>query len=127
MMGLLEARRRYGGEPDEQFESYLSADPRRHARWLRRQIAARQTRSRRTASTPSPANSNQLGREPSEQALADAMSRSLAEVRELLYASQAEAMQSLDELLEVGSPPTEQESPISRVEQERALGPGWGS
>ena len=125
MMGLLEALRRYGGEPDEQFESYAfkrirgaMLDELRRQDWRPRQTRQQAHDFNHVARTLY----NRLGRAASEQELADEMQVSLEEIRELLYASQAEAMQSLDELLEVGSHPTEQESPISRLEQERALG-----
>ena len=45
---------------------------------------------------------NQLGRPPSEQELATVLECSIEEVRQLAYASQAEALHSLEEWLENG-------------------------
>ncbi|HHQ4476477.1 TPA: lateral flagellar system RNA polymerase sigma factor LafS [Aeromonas veronii] len=112
MMGLLEAWRRYGSEPDAQFESYAfkrirgaMLDELRRLDWrprqLRQQVHGHNQVQRELH--------NRLGRAPSEQELATALDCSVNEVRQLSYASQAEALQSLEEWLENGgkAPTTE--------------------
>ncbi len=112
MMGLLEAWRRYGSEPDAQFESYAfkrirgaMLDELRRLDWrprqLRQQVHGHNQVQRELH--------NRLGRPPSEQELAAALDCSVDEVRQLSYASQAEALQSLEEWLENGgkAPTTE--------------------
>ena len=112
MMGLLEAWRRYGSEPDAQFESYAfkrirgaMLDELRRLDWrprqLRQQVHGHNQVQRELH--------NRLGRPPSEQELATALDCSVDEVRQLSYASQAEALQSLEEWLENGgkAPTTE--------------------
>lgn len=105
MMGLLEAWRRYGGEPDAQFESYAfkrvrgaMLDELRRLDWrprqLRQQVHGHNQVQRELF--------NRLGRNPTEQELAQALSCTVEEVRQLVYASQAEALQSLEEWLENG-------------------------
>ena len=105
MMGLLEAWRRYGGEPDAQFESYAfkrvrgaMLDELRRLDWrprqLRQQVHGHNQVQRELF--------NRLGRNPTEQELAQALSCTVEEVRQLAYASQAEALQSLEEWLENG-------------------------
>ncbi|MGY6039654.1 lateral flagellar system RNA polymerase sigma factor LafS [Aeromonas sp. AE23HZ002T15] len=105
MMGLLEAWRRYGSEPDAQFESYAfkrirgaMLDELRRLDWrprqLRQQVHGHNQVQRELF--------NRLGRNPTEQELADALACSVEEVRQLAYASQAEALQSLEEWLENG-------------------------
>ena len=112
MMGLLEAWRRYGSEPDAQFESYAfkrirgaMLDELRRLDWRPRQL-------RQQVHGHNPVQRelhNRLGRAPSEQELATALDCSVDEVRHLSYASQAEALQSLEEWLENGgkAPTTE--------------------
>lgn len=105
MMGLLEAWRRYDGEPDQQFESYAfkrirgaMLDELRRLDWrprqLRQQVHVYNQAQRELH--------NSAGRAPTEQELAEALSTSVDEVRQLAYASQAEALQSLEEWLENG-------------------------
>ncbi|WP_033138145.1 lateral flagellar system RNA polymerase sigma factor LafS [Aeromonas finlandensis] len=105
MMGLLEAWRRYGSEPDAQFESYAfkrvrgaMLDELRRMDWrprqLRQQVHGHNQAQRELH--------NRLGRAPTEQELAVALDCSVGEVRQLAYASQAEALQSLEEWLENG-------------------------
>lgn len=105
MIGLLEAWRRYGGEPDAQFESYAfkrvrgaMLDELRRLDWrprqLRQQVHGHNQVQRELF--------NRLGRNPTEQELAQALSCTVEEVRQLAYASQAEALQSLEEWLENG-------------------------
>jgi RNA polymerase sigma factor, FliA/WhiG family len=125
MMGLLEALRRYGGEPDAQFESYAFKrirgailDELRRLDWRPRQIRQQAHDFNQVARTLY----NRLGRTPSEQELADEMQVSLDELRDFLYASQAEAMHSLDELLDAGScHPAQENCAIGRLEQQRAM------
>jgi len=105
MMGLLEAWRRYGSEPDVQFESYAfkrirgaMLDELRRLDWrprqLRQQVHGHNQAQRELF--------NRLGRNPTEQELALALDCSIEDVRQLAYASQAEALQSLEEWLENG-------------------------
>ncbi|MDO2948371.1 lateral flagellar system RNA polymerase sigma factor LafS [Aeromonas simiae] len=105
LMGLLEAWRRYGGELDEQFESYAfkrirgaMLDELRRLDWrprqLRQQVHAFNQQNRDLQA--------KLGRTPSERELAEAIGCPLEEVRQLAYAGQAEALHSLEEWLEEG-------------------------
>jgi RNA polymerase sigma factor for flagellar operon FliA len=105
MMGLLEAWRRYDSEPDAQFASYAfkrirgaMLDELRRLDWrprqLRQQVHGHNQVQRDLH--------NLLGRAPSEPELAAALKCSVEEVRQLAYASQAEALQSLEEWLENG-------------------------
>lgn len=126
LMGLLEALRRYGGEPDEQFEAYAfkrirgaMLDELRRQDWRPRQTRQQANDFNQVMRTLY----NRLGRVPTEQELADHMQVSKQEIWELLYASQAEAMQSLDALLEAGqSHPQQEQCAVERLVQERALG-----
>ena len=112
MMGLLEAWRRYGSEPDVQFESYAfkrirgaMLDELRRLDWRPRQLRQQvQTHNQVQRDLH-----NRLGRAPTEQELAAALNCTIEEVRQLAYASQAEALQSLEEWLENGgrAPATE--------------------
>ncbi|MGH1392372.1 MAG: lateral flagellar system RNA polymerase sigma factor LafS [Aeromonas jandaei] len=112
MMGLLEAWRRYGSEPDVQFESYAfkrirgaMLDELRRLDWRPRQLR-QQVHSHNQVQRDL---HNRLGRAPTEQELAAALNCTIEEVRQLAYASQAEALQSLEEWLENGgrAPTTE--------------------
>ncbi|GJC05008.1 lateral flagellar system RNA polymerase sigma factor LafS [Aeromonas hydrophila] len=105
MMGLLEAWRRYDSEPDAQFESYAfkrirgaMLDELRRLDWRPRQLR-QQVHSHNQAQREL---HNRLGRPPSEQELATVLECSIEEVRQLAYASQAEALHSLEEWLENG-------------------------
>jgi RNA polymerase sigma factor for flagellar operon FliA len=104
-MGLLEALRRYGGKVDAQFESYAFQrirgailDELRRLDWrprlLRQQVHQFNHQARELQS--------KLGRVPTEKEIADALEMSSEEVRQLSYASQAEALQSLEAWLENG-------------------------
>jgi RNA polymerase sigma factor for flagellar operon FliA len=106
MMGLLEALRRYG-TPDAQFEAYAfkrirgsMLDELRRQDWRPRQLRQQANAFNQVVRQ----QTNQLGRTPTEQELGQIMEKSPEEIRQLFYASQAEAMQSLDELLENGIP-----------------------
>lgn len=105
LMGLLEAWRRYGSDPDAQFESYAfkrirgaMLDELRRLDWRPRQLRQQVHHHNQVQRQLH----NQLGRAPSEQELASALDCSPEEVRQLAYASQAEALQSLEEWLEMG-------------------------
>lgn len=125
LMGLLEALRRYGGEPDEQFECYAfkrirgaMLDELRRQDWRPRQVRQQAHDFNHVARTLY----NRLGRIASEQELADEMKLDLEEVRSLHYASQSEAMQSLDELLEgVSGHPSCENNEIARLELQRSV------
>lgn len=112
MMGLLEAWRRYGSEPDVQFESYAfkrirgaMLDELRRLDWRPRQLRQHVHSHNQVQRDLH----NRLGRAPTEQELAAALNCTIEEVRLLAYASQAEALQSLEEWLENGgrAPATE--------------------
>lgn len=112
MMGLLEAWRRYDSEPDAQFESYAfkrirgaMLDELRRLDWRPRQLRQQVHSHNQTQRELH----NRLGRPPSELELATALECTIEEVRQLAYASQAEALQSLEEWLENGgkAPTTE--------------------
>lgn len=112
MMGLLEAWRRYDSEPDPQFESYAfkrirgaMLDELRRLDWRPRQLR-QQVHSHNQAQREL---YNRFGRSPTEQELAVSLNCTVEEVRQLAYASQAEALQSLEEWLENGgkAPATE--------------------
>lgn len=123
LMGLLEALRRYG-PPDEGFAGFAfkrirgaMLDELRRQDWRPRQVrqqahgfnqVVREARSR-------------LGREPGEQELAAEMGISLEEVRERLYASQAEAMQSLDAMLETRGDEPVHVQPMQALETQLTL------
>jgi len=102
LLGLLEALRRYG-RPDAQFEFFAFKrirgailDELRRQDWRPRQIRQQANEFNHVVRELL----NRLGRMPSESELAQAMGLEMAEIRELVYASQAEAMQSFEELLE---------------------------
>ena len=106
LLGLLEALRRYG-TPDGQFEGFAfkrirgaMLDELRRQDWRPRQLRQQANAFNQVVRQ----QTNQLGRIPNEQELADVLQTTPDEVRNLFYASQAEAMQSLDELLEHASP-----------------------
>ncbi|WKE66546.1 FliA/WhiG family RNA polymerase sigma factor [Gallaecimonas kandeliae] len=107
LMGLLEAIRRYG-EPDQAFESFAFKrirgailDELRRQDWRPRQVrqAAHDLNHHHRKLY------NRLGRAPSDQELAEEMGISLPEVRELVYANQAEEMQCLEDWLTKGLEP----------------------
>lgn len=123
-MGLLEAIRRYGSEPDEAFEGYAFKrirgeilDELRRQDWRPRQ--ARQqghalNHARRTLS-------RNLGREPSDGELAGFMEIDLTQLQEMTFDSVAEEMQSLDELLQSGSDLAQPSSELSQLDMKRSL------
>lgn len=102
LLGLLEALRRYG-EPDECFAGFAfkrirgaMLDELRRQDWRPRQLRQQAHAFNRVARD----EFNRRGRAATDSELAAALNVGLDEVRELAYASQADAMQSLDELLE---------------------------
>lgn len=103
LMGLLTALRRYGREVDEQFESYAfkrvrgaMLDEFRRTDWrprhLRQQSHQLRDKSRELA--------KELGRIPTDEELCQALDIDQQTLIELQYVDQAEAMESLDLLLE---------------------------
>lgn len=121
LMGLLEALRRYGGEPDEQFESFAfkrirgaMLDELRRQDWRGRQVRQQAHAFNKVVRE----QYNRRGRSATEQELADAMQVDLEEVRNLMCASQAEAMQSLEELLEAGGHEPEQAPEFDALEMQ---------
>ncbi|MBU1309424.1 MAG: FliA/WhiG family RNA polymerase sigma factor [Gammaproteobacteria bacterium] len=103
LMGLLSALRRYGREVDEQFESYAfkrirgaMLDEFRRIDWRPRQLRqqAHQLRDKSRELT------RELGRVPTDDELCAALDIDQQTFLELQYVGQAEAMESLDLLLE---------------------------
>ena len=107
MIGLAEALSRFESEQGVQFETFASQrirgamlDELRRQDWRPRQLRQQANAFNQVVRQ----QTNQLGRIPNEQELADVLQTTPDEVRNLFYASQAEAMQSLDELLEHAAP-----------------------
>lgn len=103
LMGLLSAIRRYGRATDEAFESYAfkrirgaMLDEFRQADWRPRDLR-REAHQLRDVSREL---TRQLQRSPTQQELAAYMGYSTSKVQELDYALQAEATESLQQLLE---------------------------
>jgi RNA polymerase sigma factor for flagellar operon FliA len=122
LLGPLEAIRRYGSPPDEQFESFAFKrirgailDELRRQDWRPRPLRQAAHEMNRHAR----ALYNRLGRTPRDSELAAAMGITAAELRELNYAQQAEQMQGLEEWLAAGG--QEPSSDMSRHEHKLAL------
>jgi len=123
-MGLLEAIRRYGSEPDKAFESYAFKrvrgeilDELRRQDWRPRQ--ARQqghslNHARRTLS-------RQLGREADENELMVFLEVGADQLQNMILDSVSEEMQSLDELLQAGTDIAEENSDIQHFDIKRSL------
>lgn len=123
LLGLLEALRRYG-PPDAMFEGFAfkrirgaMLDELRRQDWRPRQLRQQANAFNHVVRQ----QTNQLGRMPSEQELADVLHTTPDEVRTLFYASQAEAMQSLDELLEHASPASNGADEFHQLEIQMSL------
>ncbi|MDP5292372.1 FliA/WhiG family RNA polymerase sigma factor [Oceanimonas sp. CHS3-5] len=123
IMGLLEAIRRYGGPPDEGFAGFafkrvrgaILDELRRHD-WRPRQL---RQQSHQCAQTERELMRS-LGRRPTETELADAMGVEMDELRNILYAGQMAEMDSLQQLLEHGHEPAQDEA-LDRLEQQRHI------
>ena len=123
-MGLLEAIRRYGSEPDDVFEGYAFKrirgailDELRRQDWRPRQArqqAHKLNRARRTLL-------KELGREPSEEELAAHLEVDLKQVQAMEFDNVAEEMHSLDELLQVDSNVLSYDSSTDNGEIKQAL------
>lgn len=123
-MGLLEAIRRYGSEPDYGFESYAFQrirgeilDELRRQDWRPRQ--ARQqghslNHARRTLSRT-------LGREANEKELMAFLEIDAGQLQDMIFDSVSEEMQSLDELLQAGIDITDENSDIQKFDIKRSL------
>ena len=103
LLGLLSALRRYGRAPDEFFEAYAfkrirgaMLDEFRRADWRPRQLR-QQAHQFRDASREL---TKTLGRVPSHDELGKHLKIDAAQLSELMYLTQAESMESLDQLLE---------------------------
>lgn len=123
LLGLLEALRRYG-TPDAMFEGFAfkrirgaMLDELRRQDWRPRQLRQQANAFNQVVRK----QTNQLGRMPNEQELAAILKITPDEVRELFYASQAEAMQSLDELLEYTSPTSNGDDDFHQLEIQMSL------
>lgn len=102
LLGLLEALRRYG-QPDEHFEFFAFKrirgailDELRRQDWRPRQLRQQANEFNHHVRQ----RTNELGRVPSETELSQSMGLPVEKVRELSYASLAEAMHSFEALLE---------------------------
>nr|WP_321241432.1 FliA/WhiG family RNA polymerase sigma factor [uncultured Tolumonas sp.] len=123
LLGLLEALRRYG-TPDAMFEGFAfkrirgaMLDELRRQDWRPRQLRQQANAFNQVVRK----QTNQLGRMPNEQELAEILNITPDEVRELFYASQAEAMQSLDELLECTYPTSNGDDDFHQLEIQMSL------
>lgn len=111
IMGLLEALRRYGGEPDASFASFafkrvrgaILDELRRHD-WRPRQLRQKTHQCAQVERDLV----RSLGRRPTEQELAQAMEIDLPTLRDIIYAGQMAEMDSLQELLEFGQEPSQE-------------------
>ncbi|NMH66718.1 RNA polymerase sigma factor FliA [Shewanella salipaludis] len=108
MMALLEASRRYPGEYDNGFLSFAGQrirgailDELRRQDWRPRPVRQQAHELNDTVRQLS----RQLGREPGDLEVAEAMGLDQQAYRERLYATQAETMKSLDEMLSLGNDP----------------------
>ncbi|MEN3160135.1 FliA/WhiG family RNA polymerase sigma factor [Alkalimonas sp. NCh-2] len=124
LMGLLSALRRYGREPDEQFESYAfkrirgaMLDEFRRTDWRPRQLRqqSHQLRDKTRELT------RQLGHVPGDEALCAALGIDMTTLLELQYVGQAEAMESLDMLLEQQSESQLGSSNLNQLELKLSL------
>lgn len=118
LLGLLEALRRYG-TPDAQFEGFAfkrirgaMLDELRRQDWRPRQLRQQANAFNQVVRQ----QTNRLGRVPTEQELAELLNTSTEEIRNLYYASQAEAMQSLDELMETAVVPHSSDNQFDHLE-----------
>lgn len=124
LMGLLSALRRYGRDVDEQFESYAfkrirgaMLDEFRRTDWRPRQLRqqAHQLRDKSRELTRT------LGRVPSDDELCSALNIDQQTFLELQYVGQAEAMESLDLLLEQQAESQLGSSNLSQLELKLSL------
>ncbi|HEX5791864.1 MAG TPA: FliA/WhiG family RNA polymerase sigma factor [Rheinheimera sp.] len=124
LMGLLSALRRYGRDVDEQFESYAfkrvrgaMLDEFRRIDWRPRQLRqqSHQLRDKTRELT------RQLGRIPTDEELCQAMAIDADTLLELQYVGQAEAMESLDLLLEQQSEAQLGSTNLSQLELKLSL------
>ena len=108
IMGLLEALRRYGGEPDASFGSFaykrvrgaILDELRRHD-WRPRQL---RQKSHQCAQAERDLM-RELGRRPTEAELAQKLQLSVSELQEVLCAGEMAEMESLQALLDQGIEP----------------------
>lgn len=105
LMALLTAIRRYGRAADEQFESYAfkyvrgaMLDEFRRTDWRPRQLRQQAHKLRDKIRQLS----KELGREPSDSEVCEAMQFTPEQYLELQYVNQAEAIESFEQALELG-------------------------
>lgn len=124
MMALLESSRRYPGELDNGFISFAGQrirgailDELRRQDWrprpVRQQAHELNDVVRRL--------SREMGREPSDLEVANALGLSAEDYRERLYSTQAESMKSLDELLLGGEQPVDRSNDVERLMLKQTL------
>ncbi|GAA4873112.1 RNA polymerase sigma factor FliA [Ferrimonas pelagia] len=124
LMALLDSLRRYPGEPDNGFIAFASLrvrgsilDELRRQDWRPRQLR-QQTHELNDMVRKL---TRELGRVPTDQETAQALSLSMDQYRERLYASQAESLQSLDDLLGAGHNIEHDGSEVARFNQQKTL------
>ncbi|MGP7733813.1 MULTISPECIES: FliA/WhiG family RNA polymerase sigma factor [Oceanimonas] len=123
IMGLLEALRRYGGPPDDSFASFafkrvrgaILDELRRHD-WRPRLLRQQSHHCSQTERELM----RRLGRRPTEPELAEALGVDMDELRSILYAGQLAEMESLQELLEHGHEPANNDA-LGRLDQQRHI------
>ncbi|SHH17417.1 RNA polymerase sigma factor FliA [Ferrimonas marina] len=124
LMALLDSLRRYPGEPDNGFIAFSSLrirgailDELRRQDWRPRQLRQQTHELNDTVRRLT----RELGRVPTDQETADALSLSLEQYRERLYASQAESLQSLDDMLGAGHNFEHEGSDVAKFTQKKTL------
>jgi len=124
LLGLLSAIRRYGKAPDELFAAYAfkrirgaMLDEFRRTDWRPRQLR-QQAHQFRDASR---ALTRQIGRVPTQEELSQHLGIDSQQLSELMYLDQAEAMESLDAMLEQQLHPELGETSLSPLELKLSL------
>jgi RNA polymerase sigma factor for flagellar operon FliA len=124
MMALIESSRRYPGEFDNGFISFAGQrirgailDELRRQDWrprpVRQQAHVLNDKVRELSRT--------LGREPSDGEVAQALGLSQEDYRQSLYATQAESMKSLDDMLSIGEQPADKNNEVERFLLKKTL------
>jgi RNA polymerase sigma factor FliA len=124
MMALIESSRRYPGEFDNGFISFAGQrirgsilDELRRQDWrprpVRQQAHILNDKVREL--------SRALGREPTDTEVATGLGLSPEAYRESLYATQAESMKSLDEMLTIGEQPADKHNEVERFMLKKTL------
>ncbi len=124
LMALLTAIRRYGRDVDELFESYAfkyirgaMLDEFRRTDWRPRQLRQQAHVLRDTQRKLR----RELGREASDAEVCEAMGISLEQLLELHYVAQAEAVESLEQVLELSGPIAAESDELNALEKREML------